>query len=189
MATPRFGELADDLVDALLVADVDADRRAVEDQQLGLRREPFGEHDALLIAARERLRGILRIAGANAEPIDPGEREFCPPRRRNEPDPAAQTVERGQRDVIGDRLAQVEAEREPILGDIGDAGADRVLVGAQAQRRALDQDLAGVEPRHAEKRERQLGPPAPEEPDQAQHFAAHGSRRTRRRTRRRGSRR
>ena len=35
-----------------------------------------------------------------------------------------------------DRLAQVEAERQPVLGDIGDAGADRVLVDAQRERRA-----------------------------------------------------
>ena len=45
------GEVADDLVDALLVADVDADGRPVEDQHLWPGRQPFCEDDTLLIAS------------------------------------------------------------------------------------------------------------------------------------------
>ena len=39
--------------------------------------------------------------------------------------------EHGEHDVVADRLAQIEAEIQPVLGEIGDAGADRVLVRAQ----------------------------------------------------------
>ena len=47
------GELPHDLEDAGAGADVDADGRTVEDQELRFGRQPFGDRDALLIAARE----------------------------------------------------------------------------------------------------------------------------------------
>src|SRR5580698_1130424 len=53
-ADAAFGQLADDLVDALLVLDVDADRGAVEDQNFWAGREPLRQHHALLVAAGER---------------------------------------------------------------------------------------------------------------------------------------
>ena len=53
---PSSRERADHLVDARLVADVDADGRAVEDQHLRRGGEPFRQHHPLLVAARERLR-------------------------------------------------------------------------------------------------------------------------------------
>ena len=40
-----------------------------------------------------------------------------------------------------------------------------------ATRAAVDSDLAAVEPRHAEQRQRQLGPARAEQADEAEHLA------------------
>ena len=48
------GEPADQPVDLGLGADVDALRRLVEDDDARLERQPFAEHDLLLVAAAER---------------------------------------------------------------------------------------------------------------------------------------
>src|SRR5688572_22198392 len=45
------GQFGDDLVDALLVLDIDADGGRIQDEDLRSGREPLCEHDALLIAA------------------------------------------------------------------------------------------------------------------------------------------
>ena len=50
-ALPR--ELLDGSVDGHLGADIHAARRLVEDEDLGLARQPLGEEDLLLVAARE----------------------------------------------------------------------------------------------------------------------------------------
>ena len=50
---PLLRQRLDQRVDLGLGADVDAPRRLVEDQHLGLGGEPAGEHDLLLVAARE----------------------------------------------------------------------------------------------------------------------------------------
>ena len=53
MATPGVGQLAHQPVDLALRADVDAARRLVEDHHPGLHRQPLGQHDLLLVAARQ----------------------------------------------------------------------------------------------------------------------------------------
>ena len=50
--------------------------------------------------------------------------------------------------------------------------ADRVLVGGQRDRPALEPDLAGIGPRHAEQRQRQLGAAGAEKTGEPQHLAA-----------------
>src|SRR5262245_43302240 len=44
------GQLVDDRVDLIFRADVDAARRLVQDQHLGVGEQPFRQHDLLLIA-------------------------------------------------------------------------------------------------------------------------------------------
>ena len=53
-ATPASASAAHQPVDLGLGADVDAARRLVEDHHLRLHRQPLGEHDLLLVAARQR---------------------------------------------------------------------------------------------------------------------------------------
>src|SRR5215471_1654337 len=52
-ALARRRELVDKRVDLRLGADIDAARRLVEDQDVAARRQPLGEHDLLLVAARQ----------------------------------------------------------------------------------------------------------------------------------------
>src|SRR5262245_52585097 len=103
------GQAADDLVNSLLVADVHADRRTVENQNFRLRRKPLGECHTLLVAAGECLdRGAGR-RGPDVQPVHPVSRQCSPLPRRDEAH-FRQLVDHGDRDVVGDRLLQVDAE-------------------------------------------------------------------------------
>ena len=55
---PLARQVVDQLMDLDLGADVDAARRFVEDQHLGLRLQPLADDDLLLVAARERGAGV-----------------------------------------------------------------------------------------------------------------------------------
>ena len=84
-----FCEAADDLVDLALGADVDALSGLVEDQELGLGREPAGEGNLLLIAAGEAAAAGFRTGAFDGEVTNviQGERAFgakAEPRRGEE---------------------------------------------------------------------------------------------------------
>ena len=138
--TPRpFGrEVADDLVDLGLGADVDALGRLVEHQHLRLRRQPAGQQHLLLVAARQR--------ATPAAPSEPA-RSRRPPRywstmprsRLLVDDPEARDlVEVRQRGVLADRELEQQPELLAVLGQQAHArpappGADRR--GAPSRRR------------------------------------------------------
>src|ERR1700733_7818783 len=61
-----FGERENETVDLALRANVDAARRLVEDDDIAASEEPFGQHDLLLVAAREA--GDRRLDGRGLEP-------------------------------------------------------------------------------------------------------------------------
>ncbi len=171
------GQLADDLIDAVLVADVDADRRAVEDQHLGVGGEPLGEHDPLLVAAGQGLDGSLDVVGPHGQPGDPLPRQGGPPRTRHEAGAVPEVTQDGERHVVGDRLPKIEPEPQPVLRDVGDTGGDGVLIRPQPQGRPVEQQLAPIEPRHPEERESQFGPAGAEQTRETQHLArVHGER-------------
>ena len=156
-ATPSLRELADQVVDAGLGADVDAARRLVEDQDLRLRLQPLGEHDLLLVAAREEAH--LLLGAARAQLGD---------RRRAREIVIRPSAERRLRAGITVRTASIMlsvidcAEREAlglaVLGDEAEAGPDRVTRRAEAHRLAVDLDRAGADRVGAEDRARDLGP-------------------------------
>src|SRR5208337_226830 len=54
-ALPSLRQVRDDRIDFVLRPDVDASRRLVQDQDVGLRQEPSREDDLLLVPARETL--------------------------------------------------------------------------------------------------------------------------------------
>ena len=65
--TPALrGQPAHDVVDGALGHDVDADGRAVEDEDLRIGGQPLGDDDALLVAAGEGLDGDLRVGDLDA---------------------------------------------------------------------------------------------------------------------------
>ena len=50
----------DQLVNVLLGADIDADGRLVDDQDVALRGQPFGDADLLLVAAAQAVDRLVR---------------------------------------------------------------------------------------------------------------------------------
>ena len=64
------GERAQQLVDLGLGADVDAARRLVEEQDVAIAHQPFGDHDLLLVAAREKPHLLRRRGRADVEKPD-----------------------------------------------------------------------------------------------------------------------
>lgn len=68
---PRLGETGNDFENAGARADIDADRGRIEDQHFWIGGEPFGDRDALLVAARKRRDRIILLADPDAEIGDP----------------------------------------------------------------------------------------------------------------------
>lgn len=66
------GEFADEFVDLGFGGDVDAAGGFVEEKDLGVAVEEAADGDFLLVAAGEFGDGLERVAGADAEAIDPG---------------------------------------------------------------------------------------------------------------------
>ena len=121
----RGGELADQPVHLGLRADVDAARRLVDDEQLRVGRQPLGEHDLLLVAARQRCRpgrSSRWTSAAAAPPIRAPSGARAParisPSRRERPQPV-------ERRVARDRQVHDQALLAAVLGHERDAGAHR----------------------------------------------------------------
>ena len=64
IALPSRGQLVQQPVDLALGADVDAARRLVEDQDVAVAQQPFGDDDLLLVAAGEQPR-LLAVGRAS----------------------------------------------------------------------------------------------------------------------------
>ena len=115
-------EPAHQVVDAGLRADVDAARRLVEDQHARLGRQPLGEHDLLLVAAREEADLLLERARRAARPSCASswtDTVFAQPRGAGVPPSDAQRQQR----VVADRLREREPLELAVLGDEAHAGA------------------------------------------------------------------
>src|SRR5262249_9824450 len=69
-AEALVGEFLDQHLDLGLGADIDAARRLVEDEQLGIHAEPAGEQDLLLIAAGELPDLLVPPRGLDVQPGD-----------------------------------------------------------------------------------------------------------------------
>ena len=132
----------------------------------------FAKDDALLIAAGQGLDRRVGVWRPNAKPRDPIARQLAPTTGRDEPDRVGQSVKNGDRDIIGDRLLEIEAERQSIFGNVGNASSHCVLVRAKIERRSIEQDFAALERRHPEKRQGEFGSARSQEPDHAEDLAS-----------------
>ena len=68
-ASPCADQFAHEVVHGGLGADVDALGRLVENDHLGLRRQPFGDDHLLLVAARQRADILVERGGAQVEAL------------------------------------------------------------------------------------------------------------------------
>ncbi len=86
------GELAQQPVELLLGADIDAARRIVEQDDARLGHQPFGDDDLLLVAARQRRDRIARCADLDLQPRRCRDRSAARSLRAVDERPAWQTA-------------------------------------------------------------------------------------------------
>src|SRR6185436_16605491 len=117
------GELAQQDVDLLLGAHVDAARRLVEDEHVAVLREPLGDDDLLLVAAREvahELRGRWGLDAELPHVLPAGRLDAAAP---DESEGADVVAERGEHDVLAHAALEEDAELLAVLGEVSDAEA------------------------------------------------------------------
>ena len=105
----RIRQLAQQRIDLLFGADVDAARRVIEQNQTGVGQQPLGDHNFLLVAAGQRTNRNMCTAGADRKrPEGVFDRAHFGPRA----DEAAtgNPIEASERDVV----AHGERQDEPI---------------------------------------------------------------------------
>ena len=108
-----------------LGADVDPARRLVEQEHLRLVHEPAGDHDLLLVAAREAPDRRLDPGRPDAEPLEQmlARAALLAPPAREPERPCAHG------DVLADAAGHVEALAVPLLGDEREPSLERILRG------------------------------------------------------------
>ncbi len=164
-------KLPHDLEDPGLGADIDPDGGAVENEDARIGGQPFGDRDPLLLAARERVHRQVRRADLGAQARDPVGAEI-PGASRAEIEPGpGQGRQGGDRRVADDGSGLVQAEIEAVFRQVGHTGADRVAIGAETHRLAINGERAGIRRGHAEDRLCNLGSPGAEQPGQAEDLA------------------
>ena len=112
---PAFRERAHDGVDSGARADIDADGRAIEDQEARIGREPLGQDDLLLVAARQRRDRVRRLADLHAEVAYPLGDQRIPFAEGDQGPGVEEAVENRYHRVVFDRLRLKEPERQAIF--------------------------------------------------------------------------
>ena len=112
------GEFGDHCMDLRLALDVYALGRLVENHELWIGGEPFGQHDLLLVAARKRLYGLVEIEELQPQSLqvwlDQGELASSLDQTGE-----SRPVDRWQRPIGEDREIHDEALAEPVLRHVG----------------------------------------------------------------------
>ncbi len=165
------GEFAQDRVDREFGADVDADGGSVEDEDGGLGGKPLGQHDLLLVAARQGVDGVGGVGGDDVEALHPLLLFVADGFLIDESEGLGEGFHFGDRDVFADRAREEEAFGESVFGDVGDAGCDRVAHASQGDVLAFDADAPGVEGEHPEEGHGEFGASGAQQAGDAEDFA------------------
>ena len=123
-ALPVLGEGQDESLDLRLGPDVDAARRLVEDEDLGVRGQPAGQDDLLLVAAAQGLDRLVGRRRGDPEQADVLVGDAVLLGEAQGAEPAAPGLER-QDDVLADGQVVDDALGLAVLGGEGDATGDR----------------------------------------------------------------
>ena len=119
------GQAADELVNLLLGADVEASGWVIENENSGLGVQPFREDDLLLIAAGKVEAQGVDVRRADFEPGDPVRRNASLLPRVDQTE-AREAGEVGQSDVGRNRQEENEPLDAPFARDVADAEIDGV---------------------------------------------------------------
>ena len=160
-------------MDLLLGPDVHADGRLVDDQDVAIRGQPFGQADFLLVASAQVLGPLLRPRGPDVEIADEAPDEGRLPGAGNPVrDAAGEPRPDRDRDVGPDGRGQPEPFLFPILGDVGHPVAlEGVGDAPDAGPLAADEHRAGIHAVGADEDAGELGPARAHEPVEAQNLA------------------
>jgi hypothetical protein len=144
---PGGRQLAHELVDLLLGADVDAPRRLGQQVDLGGQWEPFCNGHLLLVAAAQAQYGLAGRLQADAQFLDQLVDEPAFPLAVDEPEPV-EPIETGQRQVLADRKLNDEPFSLPVLRDVRDPLLHRAARSPHVQWPILtfDRALHGKQP-------------------------------------------
>src|SRR6185312_3184826 len=164
-------KIGNDAVDVGFRADIDADRRAVENEDAWFSGKPARQHHPLLVAARQGFHRRVRVRCRHLQPVQPVAR-LRPQARPVEPAKRPRKgVEPADGDVAQDGLGQEQAFRQPVLRNVADPRLDGVDRAAQHKRPSVQPDRAPVDGQQAEQRLGKLGAARAEQPGNAEHFA------------------
>jgi hypothetical protein len=140
---PLGCHVADELIDVLLGADIDAARRMIEDQHPDTGNAPFGKDHLLLVAAREASHHRCRGRRLDLEPADPipGDGTLC-----GEADDAARDEfrQRGKRHILGDAKHRNLALDLALAGQQPDALLRRIVRRAELHNVAIHPERSAI---------------------------------------------
>ena len=168
MASPLRAEVADNVDDVVLGADIHAACRLAQHQQARRIGQPFRQRHLLLIAAGQHAEIETDDRRPDLQLLDlPGcDRSLA---RRLEPQ-RGNAIEDADRDVLVDRLL-MKQHGAPAFRNEGDPGASRSRRAAEVSLVATHDKRAAVGLDLAEQNPRQLQLPASHEAVDAEHFA------------------
>ena len=120
------GELAEQRVDVLLGADVDAARRVVEQEHLRVGGQGAGDDDLLLVTAGQRGDRVLVAAEPDLEPVSVGGEPCCRSASEDQAGLAVPGQGRGG-EVLADRERREDRLVASVPGYVG--GPDVLVLG------------------------------------------------------------
>src|ERR1044071_5897500 len=114
------GHLVHQVVDLALGANIDPTSRLVEQQDLGVGREPLRDHDLLLVAARQVTRTVVQRRRPDLQRVGVAARHRMGRGGVDRTEPAHTAPQRRERDVGLDSHAEREPVSLPVLRHIAD---------------------------------------------------------------------
>src|SRR5215217_3491986 len=165
------GQAGDDPMHLRLRADVDPARGLVEDQDLRIGRQPLGEHDLLLVAARQRLGGLSEAGGLDLQALRELGRDLRLALAVDQAE-ARETAQERQRGVVVDRHLEDETLMLAVLRHEPEPRLHRVARRSDRERTAGGKDLTAVQRVDAEDRARDLRATRPDEPREPDDLSA-----------------
>lgn len=168
----RVGELAQQCVDLLLGADIDAPGRIAEQQDARRIHQPFADDHLLLVSTRQRTHRHAHVRHLDRQPSHHVRNGFVLHCRRDNAS-AAQAIKCGEAEVVVDRHRQHQPVGLPVLGHQCDAqfGTLGMPRTADIDLPAIQHDVATQAAQHAEQGQEHLALPLSIQPAEPYDFA------------------
>ena len=153
-------------MDLRLRVDVDSLGGFIQEEDPGVRGEPFRQDDLLLVSSGEVADRLVVACELQLHPLQRlvHERQLEAPADDAQP---GRPADHGQRGVVEDAEVLHDALAATILADIGDPGGEGLGRRAKGEHVAVEPDGAGLRLLYPEQDSRDLRAPAADEPRQA----------------------